>query len=99
MEWDFFDEESENLLFQGQKPKTLKNLKRISKEFVVDYDEMANMCYLAQEIVTDFRKTLTIALEDISEENIFIIQKMIKEQENEKENQLQGQSVDSNGVE
>ncbi len=99
MEWVFFDEESENSLFKGEKPKTLKNLKRISKEFVVDYDEMANMCYLAKEIVDDFRKTLTIPLEDISDENICILKKMIKEQENEKENQLQRQSIDSNGVE
>lgn len=35
MDWVFFDEESENLLFQNKKPKTLDNCKIVQRRYVI----------------------------------------------------------------
>ena len=73
MEWVFFDEESENLLFNGEKPKTNKNLKRISFDIKCDHDEMKQLCQKALRIVMNFRKEFKIKLSDISPKNIELL--------------------------
>ena len=66
MEWVFFDDESENLIFEGKQPKTLKNLKKESYPIKVNKQEMKQLCNKSFVIVRDFRKNLKIALKDIS---------------------------------
>lgn len=68
MEWIFFDEETEQEIFLGKKPTTLKNLKKYSKVFDVNYDEMKQLLNKAYYIVATFVKSKKISLDLISEE-------------------------------
>lgn len=68
MEWIFFDEQTEQEIFLGKKPTTLKNLKKYKKVFDVDYDEMRTLLNTAYIIVANFLKTKKISLDLISED-------------------------------
>ena len=70
MEWIFFDEETEKSVFEGKKPNTLQNLKRLSKTYFIDKQDMDQKLVLAKKIVDNFRKTLTIPLSMISDETL-----------------------------
>ena len=80
MEWIFFDSESENLLFEGKKPNTNKNLKRISFDIKCNHDEMKQLCQKALKIVHNFRKEYRIKLSDISPKNIELLKKIKMEE-------------------
>lgn len=67
LEWVFFDEPTEQEIFEGKKPTTLKNLKRLSKSFKVDKVEMDTKLAYVKKIVNDFRTTKKIPLEIISD--------------------------------
>lgn len=67
MEWIFFDEESENEIFQGKKPTSLKNLKRYSKTYEVNENEMKQLLNTAYAIVRDFVNSKRIPINLISE--------------------------------
>lgn len=74
MEWIFFDSVTEEEVFQGKKPTTLKNLKRHSLTIDVDNDKMKNMLIECANIVEKFRKDLTIPLNLISPKYIKILE-------------------------
>ena len=67
MEWIFFDEETEKEVFAGQKPTTLRNLKRISRAYEVDRIEIAKMISRAVAIENRFLECKYIPLSLISE--------------------------------
>lgn len=67
MEWIFFDEESEELVFKGLKPTTLKNLKHHPLTVKVDYVEMHELMKNAIEKVRQALINGYIPLDDISE--------------------------------
>lgn len=66
MEWIFFDKETEEEVFSGKKPTTLMNLKRLSKKFSVDENEIKQLIVKALKIVQIFRNEKRILLSDIS---------------------------------
>lgn len=78
MEWIFFDEESENALFNDGRPKTNKNLKRISYSIKCNHNEMSGLCQRALKVVKKFRQDYKIKLSDISPKNIELLKKGIK---------------------
>lgn len=69
MDWVFFDEESEKLLFENKKPKTLDNCKIVQRRYVIT-DEIRNK--IQDMIMDDFLyidsclSKKAIPLEDIS---------------------------------
>lgn len=69
MDWVFFDEESEKMLFENKKPKTLDNCKIVQRRYVIT-DEIRNK--IQDMIMDDFLyidsclSKKTIPLEDIS---------------------------------
>lgn len=67
MEWVFFDEKTEQEIFNNQKPTSLKSLERLSKTFVVDKQEMDEKLAYARKMVRDFRTTKKIPLNIISD--------------------------------
>lgn len=81
MEWIFFDKPTEDEIFQGKAPTTLKNLQRYTKVFFVDRDEMKKLMMTALNFVKAFRLRRPIPLAYFSDE---VIQK-IKEKINEKQ--------------
>lgn len=50
IEWIFFDEETEKEITSGKKYSTLKNIKKISKEYTVDEESMKELLYKANNI-------------------------------------------------
>lgn len=66
MDWVFFDEESENLLFQNKKPKTLDNCKIIQKKYKIDKDEMLDFVIEATSYYRECINNRRILLNDIS---------------------------------
>lgn len=66
MDWVFFDEESEKMLFQNKLPKTLDNCQVMQKKYLVNREEMEDLILDAigyyNECVTNRR----IPLKDIS---------------------------------
>lgn len=78
MEWVFFDEESENAVFEGKRPKTNKNLKKISYPIECNHDEMKKLCAKALKVVQNFRRDYKIKLSDISPKNIELLKKGIQ---------------------
>ncbi len=68
MIWIFFDESTENEIFNGLKPTTLKNIKKIEEEYVVDDSDMVQKMYEAKSIVDKFIETKRISLNDLSQE-------------------------------
>lgn len=68
MIWIFFDELTENEIFNGLKPTTLKNIKKIEEEYVVDNGDMVQKMYEAKSIVDKFIETKKISLNDLSQE-------------------------------
>ena len=85
MEWIFFDSVTEEEVFQGKKPTTLKNLKRHPLTIDVDNDKMKEMLTKVFDAVNDFRQNLTIPLAAISPKYIKILQQngMIPKEEEE----------------
>ena len=67
MEWIFFDEETEKEVFAGQKPTTLRYLKRISRQYEVNNLEIANMIGKAVAIEKRFLEVKYIPLSLINE--------------------------------
>lgn len=74
MEWIFFDGPTEQEVFQGKNPTTLKNLKRHSLTFDVNEEEMKEYLIKCSEIVKSFRESLMIPLELISPKYIKMLQ-------------------------
>lgn len=70
MEWIFFDPITEEEIFSGKKPTTLKNIRRFSKEYKVNFKEMEDKTKEALTILENFRKERKIPLDQISEINI-----------------------------
>lgn len=66
MDWVFFDEESEKLLFQNKKPKTLDNCKIIQKKYTINPDEMLDLVMDATTYYQDCISNRKIPLADIS---------------------------------
>lgn len=78
LEWIFFDEESEKAIFEGRKPETLKNLKRISYDIKCDKEEMTKLCNKALKVVKDFRQNYKLKLSDISPKYLEILKKKVE---------------------
>lgn len=70
MEWIFFDEQTENEIFVGKNPTTLKNLKKEKVVYNVDREEMKALMNNAYKIVKDFVNTKKISLDLISEKTL-----------------------------
>lgn len=68
MEWIFFDPKTEEQIFNGKKPTTLANLKRLPKTYKVDDSYITAKMFQVLEIVKDFRKNRKIPLDLISDE-------------------------------
>lgn len=75
MEWIFFDPETEADIFEGNMPKTLSKMKRISKVFEVDRPHMASLLESAEKFVADFRLNPKVPVSAVSPE---ILQAVIK---------------------
>lgn len=68
MEWVFFDEETEQEVFEGKKPTTLKNLKKHSEIIPINYIEMNNLLTQALKLNKAFEENKKISLNLISDE-------------------------------
>lgn len=68
MEWIFFDEQTEDEIFNDKKPTTLKNLKKYSKKYVIDNKEMEQLLAEAVLLNKGFERTKKIRLNLISDE-------------------------------
>lgn len=68
MEWVFFDEETEQEVFEGKKPTTLKNLKKHSEVFVINHLEMHNLLTQALKLNKAFEENKKIHLDLISDD-------------------------------
>lgn len=66
MDYVFFDEESEKLLFENKKPKTLDNCKILQKTFFVNNQEIEEMILGVIGFVDSCLEIKAIPLEDIS---------------------------------
>lgn len=66
MEWIFFDAETEQEIMNGKKPTTLKNLKRVTKEYEVDRPHIKGLLDTALDWVQTFRENRRISLHCIS---------------------------------
>ena len=66
--WVFFDPETQEEIFQGKKPTTLKNIKKLEKDFRVDFDEMSSILDKARDIINNFAVKKCIPISDISPE-------------------------------
>lgn len=67
MEWVFFDEQTEQEVFNDKPITTLKNLKKFSLRFEVYKEHMKEELSKALKIVFDFRENGKINLNDISD--------------------------------
>lgn len=68
MEWIFFDAQTEKEIFEGCKPTTLANLKRITKHFQVNDEYITAAMQNVLALVEDFRATKKIPLSKVSDE-------------------------------
>lgn len=71
MEWIFFDEKTENLIFNNEMPKTLKDLKRFSQKYVMGDKIKSYVEKNMVEVLTYYNKCYNerkIPLNDISDE-------------------------------
>lgn len=75
MEWVFFDAIQEEAIFNGDMPKTLHGMKRISKEFEVDRPHMMQLLSDAEKLVVDFRLNPKIPIALISPD---VLQAVVK---------------------
>ena len=66
MDYVFFDEESEKLLFENKKPKTLDNCKILQKRYFVNESEIENMIIDVFYYIDSCLSKKAIPLEDIS---------------------------------
>lgn len=66
MEWIFFDPKTEEEVFAGKTPTTLKNLKRHTQRFEIEREEMETLMNKVANIVQSFRESLVIPLDTIS---------------------------------
>lgn len=66
MEYIFFDKDTEEEIFQGKKPTTLKNISRFSIESPVDEEKIKECMKKCSQIVNEFRQNLTLPLDTIS---------------------------------
>lgn len=73
MFWLFFDENTENEIFAGVKPTSLKNIKKFEKEYFVDTADIKNKIAEAEAIVENFRKEKRIPLSEISPKYIELL--------------------------
>lgn len=67
MEWVFFDEQTQEEIFNDKPITTLKNLKKYGKRFAVNKEEMKQKLQTALQIVFDFRENGKIPLNNISD--------------------------------
>lgn len=67
MEWVFFDEMTEEEIFAGKKPTTLRYLKKYSRKFDVKNDEMKKLLIMANNINKDFEENKRIKIGLISD--------------------------------
>ena len=67
MEWVFFDEQTEQEIFNDKPITSLKNLKKLSLRFEVNKEHMKEQLSKALKIVLDFRENGKINLNDISD--------------------------------
>lgn len=67
MEWVFFDEKTQNEIFEDKPITTLKNLKKFPKTYNVDENFMKLKLDEALQIVLNFRETGRIHISDISD--------------------------------
>lgn len=67
MEYVFFDKQTENEVFNGVPVTTIKNLKRFSKDFKIDFEIMKQKLIDAKKVVLDFRANLRIPISQISD--------------------------------
>lgn len=68
MEWIFFDPMTEDEVFKGKKPTTLRYLKRHTVKYDVDPSHMRKMLQLANQINKEFEETHKIHLSVISDQ-------------------------------
>lgn len=73
MEWIFFDQVTEEEIFEDKRPTTLQYLQRISETYTVDYDEMNNKVKEALCILEKFKQERKIPLNQISEKSIQLL--------------------------
>ncbi len=85
MEYIFFDKDTEEEIFQGKKPTTLKNIARFSIELPVEENKVKEYMTKCMNIVNDFRQTLTIPLDKISPKYIQMLKDsgMLPKEKNE----------------
>lgn len=67
MDWVFFDEKTQNEIFNDKPITTLQNLKKYSKTYAVDRESMKAKLDKALEIVLEFRENGKIHISDISD--------------------------------
>lgn len=67
MEWVFFDEQTQNEIFNDKPVTTLQNLKKLSKTYNVDENFMKLKLDEALQIVLNFRETGKIHISNISD--------------------------------
>lgn len=67
MVWIFFDEQTEDEIFRGLKPTTLKNIRKIDVDYEVEKGDIIQKMWQAKQIVDEFVETKKIELKDISE--------------------------------
>lgn len=78
MEWIFFDELTEQQVFNGEKPTTLKNLQRYSKVYDVDEEDLKQKMLTAEKYVKAFRLHRRIPLSLISQDALEALKSKIK---------------------
>ena len=67
MEWIFFDEQTQEEVFNDKPITTFKNLKKFNKRFSVNKEEIKEKLKTALQIVFDFRENGKIPLNNISD--------------------------------
>lgn len=68
MEWVFFDPTTEEQVFNGERPTTLANLKRLSKTYNVDDSYITTKMFQVLKVVKAFREHKRIPLDLVSDE-------------------------------
>lgn len=70
LEWVFFDEQTEKEIFEGKKPTSLKGLKKISKTYKVNHEQMEEALNRTRAINDNFYRTGLISYDAISDKNL-----------------------------
>lgn len=78
MEWVFFDDQTEQEIFNDQRPTTLQHIKRYTKICFVDRDDMNEKMKLAANYVKAFRLKRILPLNLVSPEVIKTLQEKIE---------------------